>query len=99
MASAFLDDDSHRRLVRRITACTHTLYSVAEEIEAIDSIASNKVFMANGVDYVSADQRADLVIAVENLIDVASFLTDHTRAMAWKHSPSPVPDTQEDDNF
>jgi hypothetical protein len=97
MASAFLDGDSHRRLIRRIAACTHTLYSVAEEIEEVDAIASNDVFAANGIDYVSADQRADLVIAVENLIDIAVFLTDKTRDMAWKHAPSPVPNTTEDD--
>lgn len=91
-----LDESSHRRLMRRITSCTHTLYSVAEEIEEVDFVASNDIFSQNGVDYVSADQRADLAIAVENLIDIAMFLTDKTRALAWKHSPVPVPDGEED---
>ena len=95
--SAFFDSDSHRRLIRRINACTHTLYSVVEEVEEVDLISADNLFESNGIDFMSADQRADLVIAVENLIDVTMFLTDKTRAVAWKHSPVPVPDDQEDD--
>ena len=96
---AYFEPDSHRRLVRRLIACTHTLYSVAEEIEEVDEISEADIFKDNKIDYCSADQRADLIIAVENLMDVVIFVTEKTRQMAWKHSPAPVPDGSEDDDY
>jgi hypothetical protein len=94
--ATFFDDTAHKKLMRRINACTHTLYSVADEIDEVDLISSDDIFAMNNIDFMSADQRADLVIAVENLIDIAMFVTDKTRDVAWKHSPVPVPDDQED---
>ena len=35
------------------------------------------------------EQRGDLLIAVENLIDVATHLTDEIRAIAWQHPLTP----------
>jgi predicted proteasome-type protease len=46
------------------------LYSVSDELEDPEEI----------------DDRADLLIAVENLIDVALHVTDSVRRIAWQDS-------------
>jgi hypothetical protein len=66
--------------MRRLRSCTHTLISVSEELD----------------DPVDIDQRADLLIAVENLIEVASYVTDQCRGIAWQHSPVPGSEEEED---
>ena len=76
----FVQETEHERALRRIQACTHTLYSVAEELE----------------DPIDINHRADLLIAVENLFDIASFVTDAGRGIAWQHSP--VPESEDDED-
>lgn len=60
--------------MRRLTACIHTLYSIAEELEDPQNI----------------DERGDLLIAAENLFDVAMCVTDDIRGIAWQHSKTPA---------
>jgi hypothetical protein len=67
---AFLQETEQERALRRIISCTHTLYSVSDELEDPEEI----------------DDRADLLIAVENLIDVALHVTDSVRRIAWQDS-------------
>lgn len=69
---AFIQETAHERALRRLQSCTYTLYSVADEIRETESI----------------EERGDLLIAVENLIDVATFVTDAYRGIAWQHTPN-----------
>lgn len=78
---AFLQETEIERTLRRITSCTHTLYSVADELEDPEDV----------------DSRADLLIAVENLIDVALHVTEAARGIAWQYSP--LPDSDEDEDY
>lgn len=78
---AFKQETEIERTIRRITSCTHTLYSVAEELN----------------DPVSVESRADLLIAAENLIDVAIHVTEACRGIAWQNSPLPDDDEEDDD--
>jgi hypothetical protein len=80
----FLQETDQERAMRRIVSCTHTLYSVADEL----------------LDPEDVDQRADLLIAVENLIDVANHVTEAVREIAWQYSPVPgFRDDDEDDDY
>ena len=36
------------------------------------------------------DKRADLLVAVENLIDVSYYITERGRELAWRNSELPV---------
>ncbi len=76
----FLQETEHERTLRRLKSCTHTLYSIVDELQ----------------DPLEVDQRADLLIAVENLIEVASYVTDQCRGIAWQHTPVPGPEEEED---
>ena len=77
----FLQETDQERAMRRIVSCTHTLYSIADELSDPEDV----------------DQRADLLIAVENLIDVANHVTDAVRGIAWQYSPVPGSDDDDDD--
>lgn len=79
----FLQETDQERAMRRIVSCTHTLYSVADEL----------------IDPEEVDQRADLLIAVENLLDIVNHITDAVRGIAWQYSPLPDEDTEEDDDY
>jgi hypothetical protein len=80
----FLQETDQERAMRRIVSCTHTLYSIADEL----------------LDPEDVDQRADLLIAVENLIDIASHVTEAVREIAWQYSPVPgSKDDDEDDDY
>jgi len=80
----FLQETDQERAMRRIVSCTHTLYSIADEL----------------LDPEDVDQRADLLIAVENLIDIASHVTEAVREIAWQYSPVPgFRDDDEDDDY
>lgn len=70
----FIQESEHERSLRRILSCTHTLYSVVEELTDPEEI----------------ELRGDLLIAVENLIDVADIVTDMARDIAWQYSPTPA---------
>jgi hypothetical protein len=76
---AFVQETALERTLRRITSCTHTLYSVSDELSDPDEV----------------DGRADLLIAVENLIDIAIHVTEQCRNIAWQNSP--LPDEEDDD--
>lgn len=56
--------------------------NVAEFLEEIDEIDD-------------ADVRADLLIAVENMIDVAFYITERGREIAWQFAPIPGSDFDE----
>ena len=60
--------------MRRLTACLHTLYSIAEELDDPENI----------------DERGDLLIAAENLLDAAICITDDIRNIAWQYSRTPA---------
>lgn len=76
---AFVQETELERTLRRITSCTHTLYSVADELNDPDNV----------------EGRADLLIAAENLIDIAIHVTEQCRNIAWQNSP--LPDEEDDD--
>lgn len=69
----FLQETEHERTMRRLKSCTHTLYSLVEELE----------------DPTDVESRADLVIAAENLAEIASYVIDTCRNIAWQYSPTP----------
>jgi len=77
----FLQETEHERTLRRLKSCTHTLYAISEELQ----------------DPLEVDQRADLLIAVENLIEVASYVTDQCRGIAWQYTPVPGADDEDED--
>lgn len=68
-----VEESEHARTMRRLITCTHTLYSVLEELEDPDEI----------------DLRGDLVIAAERLLEAVIYVTDAARGIAWQHSPEP----------
>jgi hypothetical protein len=70
----FIPESDHERAMRRIKACTHTLYSVFEELS----------------DPVEVEERADLLIAVENLSEIASYVIEAGRGIAWQYSKTPA---------
>ena len=70
----FIEESQHERAIRRLLACTHTLHSIADELEDPENI----------------EHRGDLLIAVENLIDVAIYVTEEARGIAWQHTPEPA---------
>lgn len=81
----FFEEDPQEKALRRINACIHTIVSVIEELDDPKEI----------------DERADLLIAVENLMDVSTFLTDQVRGIAWQHSltPSEAADREDPDSY
>lgn len=69
--------------MRRLYACTQTLLSIADELE----------------DPIDINERGDLLIAVENLIDISVHVTESVRDIVWQHSLTPSQierDNQED---
>ena len=76
----FIQETDHERSIRRILSCTHTLYSVLDELDDLEDVT----------------ERGDLLIAIENLMDAASIVTDVGRAIAWQ-SPDPEYIESEDD--
>jgi len=67
------EEDPVEKSLRRMSACIHTLSTVADDL----------------VDPEDVDLRADLLVAAENLLDIASYLTDQIRGIAWQHSLTP----------
>lgn len=79
----FLDETDHERTLRRLAACTYTLMAVSEDLDDTDDL----------------EERADLLIAVENLYEVAIHIVECGRDIAWQHSMTPSQierDNQED---
>jgi len=73
------DATLYEHTMRKLNSCVHTLYRIADTLPDIDEISD-------------PDERADLLILAENLIDVASFVTDTARDIAWLHTPVPEPE-------
>jgi hypothetical protein len=69
----FIPESEHERNIRRIKSCTHTLYAIAEELTDPGEI----------------EERADLLIAIENLNEIASYVIDSGRGIAWQYSKTP----------
>lgn len=65
--------------MRRLHSAVSTLVSVAMYLEDIEEISEDSV-----------EERGDLLIAVENLIDVSYYITERGRELAWRHSELPV---------
>lgn len=70
----FVDETQQERTMRRLTACIHTLYSIAEELDDPHNISD----------------RGDLLIAAENLLEAATFITEDIRGIAWQYSRTPA---------
>lgn len=69
----FIQETEHERTLRRLQSCTHTLYSIADEL----------------ADPHDVELRGDLLIAAENLIDIAVHVTESCRGIAWQYSLTP----------
>lgn len=69
----FLDETQHERIMRRLVACSYTLAAVADDLDDTDDL----------------EERADLLIAVENLYDIAMHIVESGRDIAWQHSLTP----------
>lgn len=61
------------RVVRRLRSTFANLALVVDDI----------------TDPCAIDARADLVIAAEDLLDIATHIADISRDIAWQHSPVP----------
>lgn len=83
LGMTFLQETDTQRALRRITSCTHTLYSVFDELDDPQEVGA----------------RADLLIAAENLIDIALHITDAIRDIAWQYSPLPPSEEDEDEDY
>jgi hypothetical protein len=70
----FVDETQQQRTMRRLTACLHTLYSIAEELDDPENV----------------EDRGDLLIAAENLLDAALCITDDIRGIVWQYSQTPA---------
>jgi hypothetical protein len=68
-----VEESEHARTMRRLVSCTHTLYSILEELE----------------DPHDVELRADLVIAAERLLEAVIYVTDSARDIAWQYSEEP----------
>jgi hypothetical protein len=66
-------ESDHARVMRRLVSCTHTLYSVLEELDDPEDV----------------DLRGDLVIAAERLLEAVVYVTDSARDIAWQYTPEP----------
>jgi len=64
----FISETLHQRTIRRLLSCTHTLNSIVEELEDPENV----------------EERGDLLIAVEDLIDAAQYVTSVGRYVAWQ---------------
>lgn len=76
-----IEETEHERTMRRLVSCTHTLFSVLEELE----------------DPLEVELRGDLVIAAERLLEVVCYVTDAARGIAWQYSPEPEHEEDIDD--
>ena len=74
----FINEDPLARVLRRLAACTHTLYAVVEELEDLEE-----------EEVESHEARADLLVSVESFFDVAMHITEEIRAIAWQYSLTP----------
>ena len=66
-------EGSTAKVLRRVRACYETLCVVADDLRDPGNI----------------EERADLLIAVEDLIDVATHITEEVRNIAWQYTPTP----------
>jgi hypothetical protein len=59
-------------MMRRLNSSLYTLYNVANIIDEFEGILDE-----------DSDERADLLILAENLIDVTTYITLTARRIAW----------------
>jgi hypothetical protein len=79
----FIDETQNERAIRRVESCTYTMISVIEELEDVESV----------------EERADLLVAIEELYEVSMCLVDEVRGIAWQHTLTPAEiSAQEEDN-
>jgi hypothetical protein len=76
----FIEESEQARSMRRIYACTHTMYSLIDELSDPDDV----------------ELRGDLVIAAEDLYDVAMQVVDMARDIAWQYTPIPTSEYYDD---
>lgn len=69
----FVNESAQQRTIRRLQSCLYTLYSISAELTDPDNV----------------EERADLVITAENLLDAAIHVTDEIRGIAWQYSLTP----------
>lgn len=77
--SSIFEASPHDHALRRLHSSVSTLIGVAMYLEDIEELSEDDV-----------DKRADLLIAVENLIDVSYYITERGRELAWRNSELPV---------
>lgn len=82
--SSIFEASPYDHMMRRLASSMFTLANVAEFLDDVEDIEDT-------------EQRADLLIAVENLIDVSYFITERGRQIAWQYSPVPDVDSESDE--
>ena len=78
------DAGKYEIAMRKLNSCVYTLYSVATLLSEME-------------DPEDADERADLVIAAENLIEAATYVTERAREVGWQYTPVPERDDPYED--
>jgi len=79
----FIEETTTERAVRRVESCTYTMISIIDEL----------------VDPENVEDRADLLVAIEELYEVAMSLVDDVRGIAWQYTLTPAEiSAQEEDN-
>ena len=73
---SIFDATEYDHLLRRMNSIVHTLWVVAESFDELP-------------DEEDPDRRADLLVLAENLIDVATYVTEQSRDLAWQYTPVP----------
>lgn len=79
----FIEETQNERAIRRIESCTYTMISILDELEDLETI----------------EERADLLVAAEDLFETTMCLVDEVRGIAWQHTLTPAEiSAQEEDN-
>lgn len=73
---SIFEADLYEHTLRKLNSCVHTLFTIADILPELEDISD-------------PDERADLLVLVENLIDVAAYVTEEARNIAWQHTPIP----------
>ena len=69
---AITDASPLDHMMRRLNSSLYTLYNVANVIDEFEGLLDE-----------DSDERADLLILAENLIDVTTYITLTARRIAW----------------
>ena len=76
---SLFESSPFEHMMRKLNSSAHTLYSVADMFDLIEEPES-------------ADERADLVLLAENIMDVVVYITERARDVAWQYTPTPERD-------